>query len=137
MLKPARLLFATALLLPLVTRSAHAQTSSTPAPSGQQGMGQGRGMGGERRFEELLKGITLTADQQKKIDSIRAAYRARMPAFTPGQMPDSATRAQGRNLMRAANQEIRDVLDMDQRKIWDQNVETMRANRGRMGGGPN
>lgn len=136
--KPARLLLAAALLLPLAASPALAQTPSAPPASGQQGMGQGRGMGGgDRRFQELLKGITLTADQQKKIDSIRAAYRARMPAFTPGQMPDSATRAQGRNLMRAANQEIRDVLDMDQRKIWDQNVETMRANRGKMGGGPN
>ena len=133
MLNMRHALLATALLVPLAARPVLAQSAQTPpAAEGRHGGGEK----GERRFEELLKGITLSADQRQKIDSIRAAYRARMPAFTPGTMPDSTTRAQGRNLMRAANQEIRDVLDMDQRKIWDQNLATMRANRPQ-GGGPN
>jgi hypothetical protein len=79
---------------------------------------------------ELLNGITLTAGQQARIDSIQAAARARMPPMTPGTAPDSATRAQARTLMREANQEIRAVLTADQRVIWDKNLETMRANRG-------
>lgn len=130
MLKPGRILIAAALLLPLAALPAAAQSPGSPPHT------EGQGRPGDRRINELLKGITLSAPQTARIDSIRAAYRAKMPHFTPGVMPDSATRAQGRGLMRQANEEIRAVLTDDQRKIWDQNVETMRANRP-MGGGPN
>ena len=128
MFKPGRILLAAALLLPLAAHAAAAQSTGTPPHT------EGQGRPGDRRFNELLKGITLSAPQQTKIDSIRAAYRGRMPAMTPGVMPDSATRAQARGLMRQANSEIRTVLTEDQRKIWDQNLETMRANRPKEGG---
>ena len=68
------------------------------APAIAQGP-PGGGMGGQggfaqRRMQMMLNGITLTATQQAKIDSIQKAYQDKMPPMTPGQMPDSATRAQ-------------------------------------------
>jgi Spy/CpxP family protein refolding chaperone len=135
MLNLSRSLLAAALLLPFAAHPALAQTPGTPPAGASEGMGRGPGGGGQRRLAELLKGITLTASQQSRIDSITAASRAKMPPFTPGTKPDSATRHQMRSLMQETNKEIRAVLTDDQRKIWDQNVETMRANRP-MGGGP-
>jgi Spy/CpxP family protein refolding chaperone len=94
---------------------------SSPGP-GRQGFA-------ERRMEALLKGITLTKEQQVRLDSIRTRYRARMPAFTPGTPPDSARRAQLRDLFRRQHDEIRAVLTADQQKVWDQNIAEMRARR--------
>lgn len=131
-----RSLLAAALLLPFAAHPMLAQSPGTPPAGGSESMGRGPGGGGQRRLEELLKGITLTAGQRTRIDSITAAGRAKMPPFTPGTRPDSATRHQMRSLMQETNAEIRAVLTDDQRKIWDQNLATMRANRP-MGGGPN
>lgn len=90
--------------------------------------GEGGGGGGfaGRRMQRLLQGITLTADQQAKVDSITAKYRAQLPAFTPGSPPDSATRAKMRALFGNQDEEIRAVLTPDQQKVWDQNVTEMR-----------
>ena len=79
-----------------------------------------------RRMERLLQGITLTAEQQAKVDSITAKYRAQMPPFTPGTLPDSATRAKMRTLFGNQDEEIRALLTSDQQKVWDQNVTEMR-----------
>lgn len=80
-----------------------------------------------RRMQRLLQGITLTPEQQAKVDSIGARYRAQMPAFTPGAFPDSATRAKMRELNEQQDAEIRTVLTADQQKVWDDNVAQMRA----------
>lgn len=80
----------------------------------------------QRRMQRLLQGITLTPEQQAKVDSITAKYRAQMPAFTPGTPPDSATRARMRALMGNEDEEIRALLTPDQQKVWDQNVTEMR-----------
>ena len=50
-----------------------------------------------------------------------------MPPFTPGQPPDSATRAQRFELMRQQDMAIRAVLTTDQQAIWDKNVADMQA----------
>jgi Spy/CpxP family protein refolding chaperone len=89
--------------------------------------GGGRGQFGQRRMEMLMNGITLTAAQQAQVDSIQAAYRAKMPAFTPGQMPDSATRAQRFELMNQQDQDIRKVLTKEQQVVFDKNLADMRA----------
>jgi Spy/CpxP family protein refolding chaperone len=83
-----------------------------------------------RRMQRLLTGITLTPEQQTKVDSIAAGYAAQMPAFTPGQMPDSATRAKMRDVYQKQDAEIRAVLTADQQKTFDTNVEQMRARMG-------
>ncbi|HET9707485.1 MAG TPA: hypothetical protein VFP39_04190 [Gemmatimonadales bacterium] len=93
------------------------------SPGGQSG--GGGGFAG-RRLQRLLQGITLTAPQQAKVDSITAKYRAQMPPFTPGTPPDSATRAKMRTLFGNQDEEIRTLLTPDQQKVWDQNVTEMR-----------
>lgn len=106
----------------LAAAAAPAQTPPGGGSPGRQGFG-------ERRMQMLLKDITLSAEQQAKIDSIRARYRAQMPAFTPGGPPDSATREKMRDVLRHEDDEIRAVLMGDQQKTWDRNVGEMRARR--------
>jgi len=97
-------------------------------PQGPPGGGRmGPGGFAQRRMEMLLNGITLTDAQKAKIDSIQKAYQAKMPAFTPGQMPDSASRAQRMELMRQQDMDIRSVLTTDQQAIWDKNVADLQA----------
>jgi Spy/CpxP family protein refolding chaperone len=103
--------------------------AAAPAQSPSSGGGPGRSGFGERRMQALLKGITLTAAQQAKIDSVRARYSAQLPAFTPGTPLDSTTRAKMREVFRRQDDEIRGVLTADQQKTWDQNVAEMRARR--------
>jgi Spy/CpxP family protein refolding chaperone len=95
----------------------------------QNPSGRGRG----RQMEGLLRDITLTAEQQTKVDSIRGHYREQMPSFTPGSPPDSATREKVRGLFRHEVDDIRGLLTADQQKTFDRNVTAMRARRG---GGP-
>jgi len=110
--------------------AALAVLATVPAMAQQGPPGGGRmGPGGfaQRRMQMLLNGITLTPVQQAKVDSIQKSYQAKMPAFTPGQMPDSATRAQRFELMRQQDMDIRNVLTTDQQAVWDKNVADMQA----------
>jgi Spy/CpxP family protein refolding chaperone len=100
---------------------------STAALAQNPGGGPGPGGFAARRMQRLLQGITLTPDQQAKVDSITARYSAQMPAFTPGSFPDSATRAKMRDLNEHQDAEIRTLLTADQQKVWDDNVAQMRA----------
>lgn len=118
----SRVTLVAAALLALATLPAIAQN-----PQGPPGGGMGRQGFAQRRMQMLLTGITLTADQQAKIDSIQKNYQGKMPAFTPGQMPDSATRAQRFELMRQQDMDIRAVLTTDQATVWDKNVADMQA----------
>lgn len=103
-----------------------ASVALAQAPGG--GMGQGGGNRAAQRMAMLLQGITLTPAQHTSIDSINTAFQGKMPAFTPGQRPDSASMAQRRQLNQERDTAIRNVLTADQQKIWDNNVSTMRAN---------
>ena len=96
-----------------------------------QGGGGGGGGRGARMMEQLMQGITLTDKQKASVDSISQAYRAQMPPFTPGQQPDSASRAKRAEVMQKQTAAIRGVLTPDQQKVFDKNVEDMKANAGR------
>jgi len=96
-------------------------------PGGAYGSPPGPGGFAARRMQRLLQGITLTPEQQAKVDSITARYRPQMPAFTPGAFPDSATRAKLREVNDRQDAEIRAVLTADQQQVWDDNVAQMRA----------
>ncbi len=90
---------------------------------GMGGMGQG---GPNRRMQMLFNGITLTTQQQAKVDSIEGAYAPRMRAlFTPGQRPDSAARAQMATLREQENRDLRAVLTPEQQTVFDKNVANM------------
>ena len=101
---------------------------AAPAAYAQGGGGQGRG---GRMMERMMTGITLTDAQKASVDSIAQSFRAQMPPFTPGQPPDSATQAKRMEVMAKQNDAIRMVLTADQQKVFDKNVEDMRANMGR------
>jgi Spy/CpxP family protein refolding chaperone len=88
----------------------------------------------EGRMEALFEGITLTADQRAKVDSIQKHFREQMPALSPGSSPDSATRERMRGLFRQHMDDIRAVLTADQQKTFDRNLAAMRERR--RGGGP-
>lgn len=110
-----------------VLTTALALLGSSVALAQNPGGPPGPGGFAARRMQRLLQGITLTPEQQAKVDSITARYAAQMPAFTPGAPPDSATRAKFRDLNEKEDAEIRAVLTADQQKTWDANVEQMRS----------
>jgi Spy/CpxP family protein refolding chaperone len=99
-----------------------------PAAYAQGGGGQG---GQGRGMQMVMQGITLTDKQKASVDSIQQAYRAQMPAMTPGTQPDSATRAKRMEVMQNQYAAIRTVLTADQQKVFDKNLADMRANMGR------
>jgi Spy/CpxP family protein refolding chaperone len=102
-----------------------------PAAFAQGGGGGGQGGGPGRGMQMAMQNITLTDKQKTSVDSIQQGFRAQMPAMTPGTPPDSATRAKRMELMQKQYAAIRTVLTPDQQKVFDKNIEDMRANMGR------
>lgn len=103
------------------------QAQGNPQPQGQR---RGFNMGAM-----LMQGITLTAAQQAKVDSISMAFQAEMR-----QVRDSVQAAGGdMSGMRAQMQDRREkhlaeyravLTTEDQREKFDKNVEQMRNRRG-------
>jgi len=118
------------LIVPVIALalSASAATAQQTPPAGgpPPGMGGGGG-GGNRRMTALMQGITLTPVQQASIDSINTSFRGRMPAFTPGTPPDSATRAQRMQLTTERDAAMRAVLTAEQQRVWDTNMQTVQS----------
>ena len=100
-----------------------------PMANAQAGGGNGGGRGGARMMETLFKGIDLTDAEKAQVDSIQTAYRAKMPARTPGQAPDPSARSAMRENMQKETADLRKVLTADQQKVFDKNVEEMRNRR--------
>jgi len=77
----------------------------------------------------IFTGITLTADQQKKVDSLYASnqpMRDKMKAqMESGQKPDSAQMVAMRAYRDKAAASYRAVLTPDQQKIFDKNIADM------------
>jgi Spy/CpxP family protein refolding chaperone len=120
------------IMVPLVAlavsaTAAHAQQQPASPPPAGQGGGMGRQGGGQRRMQALMQGITLTPAQQASVDSITTAFRAKMPAFTPGTPPDSATRAQMMQVSQQRDAAIRAVLTPEQQRTWDTNMQNVQA----------
>jgi Spy/CpxP family protein refolding chaperone len=107
-----------------------AATAQDPQPQGQrQGGGRGIGM--------LMQGITLTAEQQTKVDSINARYSTERRAIMQDESLDQdARRAKGRELMGKQRDEIKALLTDEQKKVFDKNVEDMQARMQQGGGRP-
>jgi Spy/CpxP family protein refolding chaperone len=100
---------------------------AAPAAYAQGGGGQGRG----RQMEMLMQGITLSDAQKASVDSIGQVYRAQMPPTQQGTPPDSATRAKRMEVMQKQFAAVRGVLTPEQQKVFDKNLEDMRANMAR------
>jgi Spy/CpxP family protein refolding chaperone len=84
-------------------------------------------------MEMLMEGITLSDAQKMKVDSINTAFRAQMPAMTPGSPPDSATREKMREAREKQYVAIRTVLTAEQQTVFDKNLQELRS---RMPGRP-
>ncbi|MFI5207526.1 MAG: hypothetical protein ACHQU8_06025 [Gemmatimonadales bacterium] len=116
----------------LLACSAAAAIAQAPPPAGPPpGQGQGAGGFAARRMQALLQGITLTAQQQAKFDSINTAFQGQMPAFTPGSPPDSAAMARRREMGQKRDADLRAVLTPEQQTVWDQNMASMPQRGGR------
>jgi Spy/CpxP family protein refolding chaperone len=119
-------------------KPATAQTT-TPSPqvSTQQDGSERRGRRGGDRSQALFNGITLTADQQTQVTTIRERHRSEMQALNPRENPDD--RAKMMQNMQTQLAEIRAILTPDQQTQFDKNVAEMRdrmQQRGGPGGPP-
>ena len=91
----------------------------------QQGQRPGRG------FAMLMTGITLTAEQQVKVDSIAKKYAEARTALQ-SETDMEARRAKGRELTQKQAGEVKVLLTDDQKKVFEKNQADAAA---RMQGG--
>jgi periplasmic protein CpxP/Spy len=117
--------------------------TSTARTAESGGAGDGRGVGGRRggpggagqREDMVMRGITLSTDQQQRIEAIRASYRTRMEEARQAAGTDrAAMRERMQPLMEKQQAEIRAVLTTEQQAQFDRNVAEMRE-RMQQGGG--
>lgn len=119
-------------------------TTAMAAPLAAQGQGAGGGgrpgMGDPaamqaRQNERLFEGITLSAEQKTKVDSIQTASRAaQQAAMQSGGMRDPETRQRMMAQRQATMAAIRGVLSAEQQAQFDKNMANMPAMQG--GGRP-
>src|SRR5687768_13577017 len=103
----------------LIASSTTAIAQDQPQPQRQ---------GGGNQVAALMQGITLTADQQAKVDSISKKVQADMQAMRQDQSIDQdARRAKGREMRTKMNDEIKALLTDEQKKVFDKNVADMQA----------
>ena len=107
------------------------------AERGEHRRAHGRHMGG------LFRDIELTDAQKEQIKAIHERYRPQMQALRPERRqargdsavrPDSAKRAQARELMTRQHADVRAVLTPAQQATFDRNVATMKERGARKGG---
>lgn len=116
----------------LLVGSASIATAQDPQPQGQ---GQGRGMGGNRGMAMMMQGITLTAEQQVKMDSITAkAQRDRQAIMADQSIEGPARRTKIMEMMTKQQDEIKAILTAEQKTVFEKNVADMQA-RMQQGGG--
>jgi Spy/CpxP family protein refolding chaperone len=97
-----------------------------PQPAGQP---QGR----PNMMAMLMQGITLTAEQQTKLDAITKKYSDERQALMADQSLDrDARRAKGREMMTKQADEIKVLLTDEQKKVFEKNQADAQA---RMQGG--
>ena len=110
-----------------------AAIAQDPQPQGGQRPGGGRG----NQMAMLMQGITLTPEQQVKVDSITAKYgAARRELMQDQSMDQDARRAKGREMMTKQNDEVKAVLTDEQKKVYEKNVADMQARMQQGGGRP-
>ena len=101
---------------------------------------QDRPQGGGRRNQMamLMKDITLTTDQQTKLDVITKKYQEEMQALmAEAQNGDrQGAMAKRRELMTKQSDEVKALLTDEQKKTFDRNMEEMRSRMQNRGGAP-
>ena len=104
---------------------------STTVAAAQDAAPQGQRPGGGRGFAMLMTGITLTAEQQVKVDSIAKKYAEARTALQ-SETDMEARRAKGRELTTKQADEVKALLTDDQKKVFEKNQADAAA---RMQGG--
>jgi periplasmic protein CpxP/Spy len=85
----------------------------------------------------LMQGITLSAEQQVKVDEITKKYSEQRDALRADQsLEQDARRAKGRELMTKQSDEIKSVLTDEQKKVFEKNQADMQARMQNGGGRP-
>ena len=108
--------------------------SAAPTLSAQDQPGGGRQGGGRgNQMAMLMQGITLSAEQQVKTDSVSQKYTGERQKLMQDQtMEMSARREKMMEMNTRMREEIKVILTDEQKKVFDKNVADMAA---RMGGG--
>ena len=94
--------------------------------------------GGQQMMQMMFEGITLSAAQQTKVDSIMAGYREKMMALPrpeQGTPPTEEQRTARMKLTEERTTAIKGVLTADQVKTFEANMAKMPQGRGMGGGG--
>jgi hypothetical protein len=85
----------------------------------------------------LMQGITLTVDQQVKVDSLTKKYADQRESLRGDQTLDQdVRRAKGRELMAKQSDEIKALLNDDQKKVYEKNQADLQARMQSGGGRP-
>jgi Spy/CpxP family protein refolding chaperone len=109
---------------------------SATVASAQDAQPQGRGPGGAGRGGNMLmSGITLSAEQQVKMDSLGAKYSTLRQAIMADQTIEGpAKRTKMMELMGKQREEIKCILTAEQNVVYEKNIAEMEA-RMQQGGG--
>ena len=117
-----------ALGVALIIGSSVAASAQGGPPAGGGAMQQGGGRGGRPNMQ--MKDITLTAEQQAKVDEINKKYAPEMQALRDA-MQGGGDRAEGMKKMGELRTkmapEIRAVLTTEQQAVYDKNSADMKA----------
>ncbi len=89
------------------------QAQAEKSPSGEARKGGGRGSP-DAQIERIDAAVTLTAEQKTKVREILASVQEKTQA-----LPKEERRAQGAELRKASNAQIRAVLTPEQQKKFD------------------
>jgi Spy/CpxP family protein refolding chaperone len=111
-----------------------ALTASASVAVAQEAQPQGQRQGGRPNvMVALMQGITLTADQQAKVDTVAKKYDEQRAAIRADQTLDmDARRAKSRELTTKQVEEVKTLLNDEQKKVFDKNWTEAQA---RMQGG--
>ena len=121
-MKKLQLLFA-ALLLAVTTTAASAQDGPPRR-------------GGGNRAAALLQGITLTAEQQAKVDTLSQKVMADMQALRADTtLAQDARRAKSNELFTKQAEAIKALLTAEQKTVFEKNWTDMQARMQQQGGG--
>jgi Spy/CpxP family protein refolding chaperone len=114
----------------LVAGSTVTVAQDAPPAGGRQGGGRPNPM------VAMMQGITLTAEQQTKMDAIAKKYTdMRTAMMADASMDQDARRAKGMENRTKQMEEVKAVLTDEQKKVFDKNAADMTA-RMQQGGRP-
>ena len=110
-------------------------TTTVVAAQEAQPQGGQRPGGRGNMMAALMQGITLTAEQQTKVDSLTKKYQdARQTLMQDQSLDQDARRAKNREAMTKQSDEVKALLTDEQKKVFEKNQADMQA-RMQQGGG--